>query len=315
MGAVELRNTYRRRFMFASEMPLFVGGLLLTSHKGGALLFAVIMCLMLVLPSFIAIENHPFALNRSGNVNAQVYVDQQSLADSKAYWLNLATNAWQYYQPNNGINSVTGLESNAVGSNQFTDWDLGTYVQAIVEAEKLGILSPDGTWGGNYRIDKVLTFLENRPLINDPGKPDNGQPYAWYYADLPYRAVPGSAAQVAWDAGNLLVALKNVENYGPTSSFKSRIDAIVYSRTNYEPEAQTAASLASSYGPDVYHYYLALGFGTFFDNYNGWTGFAPTNFTTEAKTILNKIVNSPSVSMGLPAPYNGVTLPQADILE
>ena len=294
-------------------MPL-VGGLLLTSLKGGVLVLAVIMCLMLVLPCFHALSNPTTVTNRSDKVNAQVYADPQSLADSKAYWLNLATNAWQYYQPNNGVNSATGLESNAVGSNQFTDWDLGTYVQAIVETEKLGILSADGAWGANARIDKVLTFLEQRPLINDPGQPDNGQPYAWYYADLPYRSVPGSAAQVAWDAGNLLVALKNVENYGPTASFKSRIDAIVYSRTNYEPEAQTASSLASSYGPDVYHYYLALGFGTFFDNYNGWTGFAPTNFTSEAKTILNNTVNSPSISMGLPTPYNGVTLPKADIL-
>ncbi len=288
-----------------------LGGFLLSGLKVGVLIFAVTMCLMLVLPSFQALENPQPVTTRSDKVNAQVYVDPQSTTDSKAYWLNLATNAWQYYQPNNGVNSVTGLESNAVGSSspQFTDWDLGTYVQAIVEADKLGLSNPQG-WDTSSRLNKVLTFLETRPLMA------NGQPYAWYSAVTGQNV--GIDAQVAWDAGNLLVALKNVENYGPTSYLTSRINNIVFGRaannpTNYMTEAQTAAAVVG-WGPDVYHYYLALGFGSFFDNYNGWSGFTPTNFTSEATTILNNIVSSQNISIGLSPPYDMLKLPKADIL-
>ena len=46
----------------------------------------------------------------------------------------------------------------------FTDWDLGVYIQAVIDAQKLGLIGNDGAWDFSARIDKVLTFLENRPL-------------------------------------------------------------------------------------------------------------------------------------------------------
>jgi hypothetical protein len=119
----------------------------------------------------------------------------------------------------------TGLVRNTVGSNEFTDWDLGLYIQAILDAETLGLIKTNGSWGADDRLNKVLTFLEQRPLMK------SGLPY------LSYSSLTGQNAsllsQVATDAGCLFVSLKNVENAKP--ELKQRIDTIVYNLTNYEP--------------------------------------------------------------------------------
>ncbi len=284
---------------------------------------------MLVLPGFLFVENPPSIQTPSvgqqsiagqsrvnylelDTSNSQNSSDQQLSNDSQAYWLNLANNAWNYFLPGEGVDPNTGLHSNTLGSNEFTDWDLGSYVQAIVDADKLGLSNPQG-WDADSRLNMVLTFLEQRPLIDDPGKPDNGMPYVWYSSQFledtdQYQNI-GNDTQVAWDAGNLLLALKNVEDYGPTSYLTPRINEIVYNITNYEPEAQTAASVVNG-EPDVYSYYLALGFASFFDNFTWPDGFV-ANYTSEAETILNNIVTSPQVP--LDQTY-GVPLPEANIL-
>ena len=114
--------------------------------------------------------------------------------------------------------------------------------------------------------------------------------------------------------GTYLISLKNIQDfYGSSSSFATRINNIVYVRTNYEPEAQVAATLvANNFPNDVYHYYLALGFASFFDN-RPWSDGFIANYTAEAKTILNNIL----ILLRFPCgchPYGGVTLPKADIL-
>lgn len=85
---------------------------------------------------------------------------QGSLVVDQAYWLRLANNAWKYFQPGVSVDSTTGLHSSGLGYPFFTDWDLGVYIQAIIDTNQLGILSTSGTWGANARINKILTFLQ-----------------------------------------------------------------------------------------------------------------------------------------------------------
>ena len=88
------------------------------------------------------------------------------MVGDRAHWLGLANNAWRYFQPGVGVDSKTGLHSSAWGWPYFTDWDLGVYIQAVVDANRLGIFGNDGTWGANARFDKILTFLETRELTS-----------------------------------------------------------------------------------------------------------------------------------------------------
>ena len=46
----------------------------------------------------------------------------------------------------------------------FTDWDLGCYIQAVIDAQELGLIGNNSAWGFSARINDVLTFLENRTL-------------------------------------------------------------------------------------------------------------------------------------------------------
>ncbi len=76
-------------------------------------------------------------------------------------WQTIASNAWQYYQPDNGVDRGTGLPKASLGFPYFTDWDLGVYIQAIIDANKTGLIGNGGDWGSSARINKVLTFLKN----------------------------------------------------------------------------------------------------------------------------------------------------------
>ncbi len=100
--------------------------------------------------------------------NTQTFIpltdgQEGSLVVDEAYWLRLANNAWKYFQPGIGIDSTTGLQSTGLGYLIFTDWDLGVYIQAIIAANKLGILNTDGPWGADARINKTLAFFK---LVN-----------------------------------------------------------------------------------------------------------------------------------------------------
>ncbi len=221
---------------------------------------------------------------------AQLFVpvtegQQSSLVVDRAYWLNLANNAWKYYQPGVGIDSTTGLHGSAWGWPYFTDWDLGVYIQAVIDANQLGILSNDGSWGADARFDKILAFLGTRQLTS------NHVPYSWY------KAVDGSVyvdeTQNAADAGELLVSLNNLKVLKP--DLADSINNIVYNRTNYAPLEQAVDALKNS--KNLYDYYVASGFA----------GFWPSRFSTLATSILNNILTAPTVIT------YGVTLPSARI--
>ena len=70
-------------------------------------------------------------------------------------WKAVAANAWAYFQPGIGVDSKTGLPY-AGGSefHGFTDWDLGVYIQAVIDAQKIGLISPDRRMGFKPEIGK-----------------------------------------------------------------------------------------------------------------------------------------------------------------
>ena len=198
-------------------------------------------------------------------------------------WLN---NAWKYYQPGVAVDSTTGLHSAGLGYPYFTDWDLGVYIQAIIDVSKLGILSSSGTWGADERFSKILTFLQTRQLSS------NGLPYVWYQSanGNPYVTEEQNAA----DTGELLVALNNLKIFRP--HLAETINSIVYNRTNYAPLQQAVDTLASS--KNLYDYYVASGFAAF------W----PSRFSSLASSILNNIVSAPTVSTyGISLPTSKLT--------
>jgi len=211
---------------------------------------------------------------------------QENLVGSRAYWMGLAENAWEYFQPGKGVNAATGLHSAGLDWPFFTDWDLGIYIQTIIDAERLGILTRDGVWGADARLEKILTFLEGRELTVD------GLPYLWYDSRTGrnYGEDPPNAA----DAGKLLVALQNLKLYRP--DLAGRVDYVVYERTNYEPLRKAVDGLVSS--TNIYDYYVASGFA----------GFWPERHSSVAEAVLSNIVSAPKVET------YGVKLPVSKIL-
>jgi hypothetical protein len=211
---------------------------------------------------------------------------QSSLVVDRSYWLRLANNAWKYYQPGVGVDSTTGLHSASLGYSYFTDWDLGVYIQAIIDASKLGILSNTGSWGADSRLSKIVSFLQTRQLSS------NGLPYLWYQSATGNPQV--TEVQNAADAGQLLVVLNNLKVFRPDLAVA--INNIVYNRTNYAPLEQAVDALTNS--KNVYDYYVASGFA----------GFWPSRFSDLASSILNNIVSAPTVST------YGVTLPSSKLM-
>jgi len=221
---------------------------------------------------------------------AQLFVpvteaQQSSLVIDRAYWLGLASNAWNYFQPGVGVDSTTGLHSAGLGYPYFTDWDLGVYIQAIIAANQLGILSNSGSWGADARFNHVLVFLQTRQLSS------NGLPHVWYQSanGNPYVTDEQNAA----DAGELLVALNNLRVFRP--DLANSINNVVFNRTNYAPLEQNVEGLTNS--KNLYDYYVASGFA----------GFWPDRFGSLASSILDNIVSAPTVST------YGISLPTSKL--
>jgi hypothetical protein len=183
---------------------------------------------------------------------------------NSSVWLGIAANAWAYFQPGVGVDSQTGLPY-ASGANfkAFTAWDLGCYIQAVIDAAKLGLVSTDGPWGSIARIEKVMNFLQNRPL-----NPKTAYPY-WYYdgtngQDYHQMSDQATGAVDVVDTGRLFVALNNLRSYN--SSLTQRINYIVYNQSDYAallPNIEKDADSNSIYG-----YYIDSGYASFFPQLN-----------------------------------------------
>jgi Protein of unknown function (DUF3131) len=233
------------------------------------ILTVVLLVVLLASPVYLQIGNN----------------ELKPVVGSRTYWKALAANAWEYFQPGKGVNTATGLHGAGLGYPYFTEWDLGTYIQAIIDARELGILQKDGQWGFDYRVGKILNFLETRQLTSD------GLPYSWYDSTTgePY----GDAPTFSIDEGKLYMALYNLKLLCP--DLAQDIDSVVKVRNNNTALLSDPKSWLTS--TDFYCYYVASAFKAF--KFEGWD--------VVPSSIINTIVSQPNVTA------YGVELPSAHI--
>ncbi|MDR0471207.1 MAG: DUF3131 domain-containing protein [Nitrososphaerota archaeon] len=210
-------------------------------------------------------------------------------------WRTVATIAWRYYQPDIGVNRNTGLPLSGAGSPCFTDWDLGAYIQAVIDAETLGLINRSGAWGFEERIDKVLNWLETRDLSSA------NNPFWFYQSDTGKKVQDNSAPDeyidIA-DTGRLFVALNNLKDYG--DYYTTKINRIVYGqnygRTNYANIVPTIKNIAET-DTNIYAYYTIRGVEAFYPE-----------LADSATKVLDNILSSEYIDVG-----SNVMLPKARI--
>ncbi len=176
---------------------------------------------------------------------------------NNAVWKAVAQYAWEYFERGN-VNGGTGLPAASIGFPYFTDWDLAVYIQAILDAGEIDLIEKEGPWGVDYRLEKVVTFLENRQLTIEALPfwfygAENGEPHAVFDNGL------GLGGNVA-DSGILLVALHNVKTQA--EGFTTRINNIVYNKTNYSVMLAEVDVLARK-SINIYDYLVTSGFAAF----------------------------------------------------
>ncbi len=212
-------------------------------------------------------------------------------------WRGVANYAWNYFQPDVGVDPGTGLPyASGIDFMAFTDWDLGVYIQAVIDAQKIGLVGPGGDWGSNARFDKVLTFLETRELNNA------SYPYQFYNStdggNYHLLSDVSNSSYDVVDTGRLFVALNNLRNFN--TNFTTRINNFVYNtngnRSNYAALVPSIAQDANS--NSIYSYYFDSGFASF------W----PKQLGNLPATIMNNISKSPTVLT-----YGNISLPKAAI--
>lgn len=164
----------------------------------------------------------------------------------KQHWVSYAQVAWSFFQPGVGVSPSTGLVYASPYWHEFTDWDLAGYIQAVLAAEKLGLINTNGPWGADYRLSLVLNFLDNRSLNQ------NGLWYQFYDSDTGTVSTDGIAGQGGVsDGGPMLIVLYDIMQTHP--EFTNQVNEAV-NRVNY------ASLAAGGFGTDQYGYYAKLGF-------------------------------------------------------
>ncbi|MEM2292416.1 MAG: DUF3131 domain-containing protein [Nitrososphaerota archaeon] len=202
-------------------------------------------------------------------------------------WIEWAKTAWSYYDPGTGVDPNTGILRASYRWSFLTDWDLGGYIISIIKAELMGILPKTDEWGADDRIEKVLKFLETRPISS------YGVPYRLYSSSS--GKPEGKDVTNVSDAGRLLIALSLLKKYRP--DLAKRIDNIV-ARNGYEILANRTDAWRTTVG--FYKYYVAHGFKFF--------GFDKAYPVQDALREFRKIKNSPHVNVfGIDLPATEVT--------
>jgi len=171
-------------------------------------------------------------------------------------WSTWANRAWNYFATNGvGWNSGTGLPYCGAGNHYFTDWDLATYLFAVLDAERLAIITRAQC---TSRLDLIRTWLLNRQLTN-------GLSYLWYDSDTgsPQAGSPESNVP---DYGGLLVAFFYWKTRRPEYG-QAIYDVIARENSGIIRLASSQSYWDVAYG--VYRWYAALGFRLFgyFDAY------------------------------------------------
>lgn len=186
-----------------------------------------------------------YTIPQSTHTTPQTQIFQETT--SEKLWLDYATAAWHYFQPGIGVSPNTGLNYATIDYHYFTDWDLGCYISAIIDAERIGLLKREGTWGADYRINKIISFLMTRKLT------EYGLPY-WFYSSDTGEPVVSKGQGNPSDSGRLLIALYMLKQYRP--EFTDEINKII-ARTNYAKFAEAVST------DGFYAYYLAHGYSLF----------------------------------------------------
>jgi hypothetical protein len=217
---------------------------------------------------------------------------------NSAVWQKIAETAWKYFSPKVGVDEKTGLPWTSTGSQYFTDWDLGVYIQALIDASKLNLTQPTGDWGFNSRIDKVLNFLETRELNN------YSYPF-WFYQATDAKVWHQNSDKATdpvdvVDTGRLFVALNNLRNYN--NNFTARINNFVYNqqgnRSNYAAIVPSLISEGNA-STSIYSYIICSGFASF---WSSELGNVPTK-------ILDNIYSPENGNVTI----NGVVVPKSSI--
>ena len=193
--------------------------------------FAIIAVLLFSFFAFVPGQSSSLAhwlnsigIGQESNRNSGVIKPGQPV--NSTVWFGVAENAWAYFQPGVGVDVNTGLPyAGSVYFKALTDWDLGVYIQAVIDAQKIGLISTDGAWGSYSRLNKALNYLENRPLNDTTHFP------FWFYDATNgknYHSLSDKATDSVdvVDTGRLFVALNNLKEYNP--SWAQRIDNFVY---------------------------------------------------------------------------------------
>jgi hypothetical protein len=245
-------------------------------------------------PSIVQYQPSPLPSSRPGPSG----LIESAESINSTVWRAVAANAWDYFQPNLGVNHNTGLPAAETSFPYFTDWDLGVYVQSVLDAQKIGLIGRGGDWGADARLDKVMTFLETREL-----NAATGYPYWFYQASdgKDYHALSDTTAGTVdvVDSGRLLIALNNIIAYN--ASWEQRVNHFVYdtfgNRTNYA--ALVPMLQNSSVSNNLYDYYTT----------NGFASFWPNQLSGVPTTILSNILSARNVTVS----YTNVSLPETAI--
>ena len=262
----------------------------------GLVVVAIVVVLLVSLFAFLPSPTESPLAKLLGFSNGQAGsgLIEPNQAVNSSVWRQVAANAWAYFQPGVGVDPETGLPyASGMNFKAFTNWDLGVYIQAVIDAQKIGLVAADGAWGSNSRLDKVLTFLENCPLNTTTNYP------FWFYDATngeDYHQMSDFATQPVdvVDVGRLFVALSNLKAYN--SSLTQRIDNIaLYGRTNYTSLIPSIATDSTLNG--IYDYYCVSGYASF------W----PQQLAAVPNAVLNNIENDQTVTA------YGVSLPEASI--
>jgi len=184
----------------------------------------------------------------SSSVATSQSLNQTQYLAWKNQWLGYAKIAWQFFKPGVGVSPTTGLMYAFPNYHEFTDWDLASYIEAVLAAEKLGLITQNGTWGADYRLKLVLNFLETRVLTN------TSIPYQFYDSDTGGIAPDvGPVVGNPTDEGKLLIAFYNMRIAHPELA-QSIENAM--SRVNYKHLALTPGFASVS----EYSQYSGIGF-------------------------------------------------------
>jgi hypothetical protein len=225
----------------------------------------------------------------SGNFQATSDTNQVTSDANPVFWQGVATNAWQYFQPGLGVDANTGLPSADSYYHLFTDWDLGVYIEAVISARNIELITDYGAWGSSMRLEKVVNFLETRDLNN------YSFPFWFYQSEDGKNCKPlvGGPIVDIVDEGRLLLALNSLRTFN--TSLASRINNVVFNRSNY---IAAINDFQNDFSPSVFYYMAASGFACF------W----PNELNGVKTKIMDKIYAGGNVTT------YGVTLPKADIL-